>query len=60
MKLKKFVLVMFVLVTLVLPCVLSALPCYDKWQGCNASGASSDFCEGLWQGCMYATYGYSR
>lgn len=36
----------------------TGLPCYDMWQDCLASGHSDTYCEGVWCGCMKATYGY--
>ena len=35
----------------------TGLPCYDQWRGCLAGGGGTNFCEGLWQGCMEKTYG---
>lgn len=38
--------------------VESDTPCTDRWAGCTGSGASTDYCDGQWCGCMYARYGY--
>lgn len=32
------------------------LPCYNMWQNCEGS---EEYCDGVWCGCMQATYGYS-
>jgi cell division protein FtsW (lipid II flippase) len=36
-----------------------ALPCYDLWQGFLSGGGGSNYCEGMWCGCMYSQYGYA-
>jgi hypothetical protein len=36
----------------------SATPCTDRYAGCIAGGGGSDFCDGMWCGCMYSRYGY--
>jgi len=36
----------------------SDTPCTDRWAGCVAGGGGAEFCDGLWCGCMYSTYGY--
>jgi hypothetical protein len=44
----------------VLPPVAVALatPCTDRWAGCVAGGGGDAFCDGMWCGCMYSSYGY--
>ena len=37
--------------------VASDLPCYNQWQKCLDSGKSTEFCDGVWYGCMCAKYG---
>ncbi|HEX7154905.1 MAG TPA: hypothetical protein VF618_25720 [Thermoanaerobaculia bacterium] len=34
----------------------AALPCYDMWTNCKTTH-SAEYCEGMWCGCMKATYG---
>jgi hypothetical protein len=36
----------------------TGLPCYDMWQRCLDGGGSAERCDGVWCGCMEATYGY--
>ena len=37
----------------------TGLPCYDMWQDClNNSNHTADYCDGVWCGCMAATYSY--
>ncbi|MEO8382539.1 MAG: hypothetical protein ABI779_22960 [Acidobacteriota bacterium] len=38
--------------------VASATPCTDRYNGCMAGGGGYEFCDGMWCGCMYSTYGY--
>lgn len=59
---RKLLLVMLLLVGmlpnvsgLLTPATASDLPCYDMWEAC---GGSEEYCDGVWCGCMGATYGY--
>jgi hypothetical protein len=54
------VLVSVVGFNMVLPPVAMAsqTPCTDRYNGCVAGGGGGDFCDGMWCGCMYSTYGY--
>lgn len=36
----------------------SDTPCTDQYDGCIAGGGSSNFCHGMWCGCMHSRYGY--
>lgn len=38
--------------------VASDTPCTDQYNGCIAGGGGENFCNGMWCGCMYSTYGY--
>lgn len=44
----------------VLPPVAAAseTPCTDQYNGCMAGRGGAEFCDGMWCGCMYSTYGY--
>ena len=35
----------------------TGLPCYDLWRGCLDGGGGTNYCEGVWLGCMERTYG---
>ena len=37
--------------------VAQALPCTDRYNGCMSGGGGYDYCDGMWCGCMYSTYG---
>ena len=54
------VLVAVLAFNVVMPPVAEALPtpCTDRYNGCMAGGGGSNFCDGMWCGCMYSTYGY--
>ncbi|MDJ0840441.1 MAG: hypothetical protein QNK37_28280 [Acidobacteriota bacterium] len=49
-----------VCVTVFLSASAMALPCYDMWIDCKGGEGqpNTEFCEGMWQGCMKALYDY--